>query len=146
MTTIICKNIEHKYNNFGMQAERALAYTLTGELRDHDHVPFDKGSDIPEFHMSVKTGGFSLMSGRYSPVQEFGAIVDEFFSRVKSERFAYITRGMEVYVMDKGEFREFVNEFCYMGRESSSNGGHVKVQMRHESRKTLAWLMSRAGA
>ena len=53
MTTITLETIERVYTNNGQHAEQVLAYTLTHEIRKHDRVPFDKGSDIPEYHMSV---------------------------------------------------------------------------------------------
>ena len=65
MTTITLTTIERTYSNNGQHAEQVLAYTLTHEIRKHDRVPFDKGSDIPEFKMSVKSSKASLMSGNY---------------------------------------------------------------------------------
>lgn len=140
-TTFTLTETFRNYNNFGQHAEQLLAYTLTGEIRKHDRVRFDMGSDIPEYHMSVKSGGFSLMNGNCCESQDFEGIVEEFFNRVVSTKFAYITKDLTVYVMDMAQFREFVQMFCYLGRESSRNGGRRKVQMRAESKKTLAWLV-----
>ena len=52
----------NNYKNAGQNAEQSLAYALTGEIRKHDKVAFDKGSDIPEFKMSVKSARFTLAS------------------------------------------------------------------------------------
>jgi hypothetical protein len=140
MTTITITNIDRHYTNFGMHAEQALAYTLTGDLRKHDKVPFTQGSDIPEFEMSVKSAKFSLMNGNLCESQEFDGIVNEFFAKTASSCFAYVTQGMACYVMNADEFRTFVNLFCSLSRESTKNGGRCKVQMRSESKKVIQWL------
>ena len=140
MKKIEIATIERHYANFGMHAEQALAYTLTGEIRRHDHVSFTAGSDIPEFHMSVKSAKFSLMNGNLCEAQDFDGIVEEFFAKTASKCFAYVTQEMGCFVMDANEFRCFVCQFCGLSRESTKNGGRCKVQMRSESKKVLEWL------
>lgn len=140
MKTITIKTITRTYHNFGSHAEQALAYTLTNEMRQHDKVPYDKGSDIPEHHMSVKSARFTLMSGNLSTSNTFDGMVNEFFEKVASTQFAYVTQDMRCFVMDKTEFREFVNLFCTMDRESSAHGGALKVRMKSESQEVLKWL------
>lgn len=132
--------IERYYNNFGQHAEQAVAFTLTGEIRSHGKLPYDAGSDIPEYFMSVKSSKFSLMSGNVCEAQDFEGIVEEFFRKTASRYFAYVTQDMECFVMDVQEFRNFVHQFCILSRESTSNGGRNKVQMRKESKKVLRWL------
>ena len=140
MKMIKVVEIERKYKNFGQHAEQALAYTLTGQLRTHDHVSFMNGSDIPEYEMSVKSAKFSLMNGNLCESQEFDGIVEEFFAKTASKCFAYVTQQMECYVMDANEFRQFINLFCGVARESTKNGGRRKVQMRSESKRVIEWL------
>lgn len=140
MTTITMNAIERHYANFGQHAEQTLAFTLTGEIRKHDHVSYTAGSDIPEFHMSVKSAKFSLMNGNLCVAQDFDGIVEEFFRNTASKCFAYVTQDMECFVMNPEEFRCFVCQFCGLSRESTKNGGRCKVQMRSESKKVLEWL------
>ena len=128
------------YKSNGQHKEQALAYVLTGEIRKADKVPFYMGSDIPEYEMSVKSSKFSLMNGNACIYQDFDGIVEEFFSRVKSRQFAYVTNDMVAYVMNIEQFRQFVYMFCGLERESQKNGGRYKVKMRAESKKTIAWL------
>lgn len=139
--TITLHETFRNYKNFGQHAEQVLTYTLTGEIRKADKVPFYMGSDIPEYEMSVKSSKFSLMSGNACICQDFDGMVEEFFSRAKSKQFAYITQDMVAYVMNVEQFRQFVYEFCGLEKESSKNGGRYKVKMRAESKKTLAWLV-----
>lgn len=141
MTTITLATIERTYANSGMHAEQTLTYTLTHELRPHDHVPFNEGSDIPEYHMSVKSSKASLMSGNLCESQTKEAIIAEFIAKSASICFAYVVADFSVaYVMNGNEFAEFCTEFGSLTRESTKNGGKAKVQLRAESAKTLAWF------
>lgn len=144
MTTITLETIERVYTNNGQHAEQVLAYTLIHEIRKHDRVPFDKGSDIPEYHMSVKSSKASLMSGNYCTKDTKEGIIEEFLNRTASELFAYVLEDFSTaYVMDKREFSEFCREFSGMSRESSKNGGKAKVQFYKENERTRMWLASR---
>ena len=139
---IINVNVNFRnYKSNGQHKEQALAYVLTGEIRKADKIPFYMGSDIPEYEMSVKSSKFSLMNGNACICQDFNGIVEEFFSRAKSTKFAYVTNDMVAYVMDIEQFRQFVYLFCGLERESQKNGGRYKVKMRAESKKTIAWLV-----
>ena len=82
------------YKSNGQHKEQALAYVLTGEVRKADKVPFYMGSDIPEYEMSVKSSKFSLMNGNACESQTFEGICEEFFAKVVSTKFAYVTNDM----------------------------------------------------
>ena len=141
MTSITLTTIERTYTNNGQHAEQTLAYALTGEIRAHDNVPFDKGSDIPEYHMSVKSSKASLMSGNRCESQTKEGIIAELIAKSASTCFAYVVADFSVaYVMNGNEFAEFCTEFGSLTRESTKNGGKAKVQLRAESAKTLAWF------
>lgn len=144
MNIITLETIERTYSNNGMHAEQVLAYTLTHEIRKHDRVPFDKGSDIPEFHMSVKSSKASLMSGNYCTKSTKEGIIEEFIERSASSCFAYVLEDFSMaYVMNRNEFTEFCNLFSGLSRESSKNGGKIKVQIYKENHRTREWLASR---
>ena len=143
MTTITVTDIARTYSNWGNHCEQALTFTLTGEIRKHDHVPFYIDSDIPEFNMSVKSSGFTLASGKVNMGETFEEKLSDFFGRVHSDKFAYVTVDMVAYVMDKGEFEQFLRTFCYMDRDSKKNGGLLKVKCRKESQKMIQWFSER---
>lgn len=146
MYTINTATIERTYSNFGSHAEQALAFTLTGEMRTHDKVPYHKGSDIPEYHMSVKTQGFTLMSANLCESEDFEEIISQYMANVASTCVAYVAQNMVAYVMNMVEFNEFLHLFCTTDRESSKNGGGIKVKMRKESKKVMDWLTAKVGA
>ena len=143
MTTITLTTIERTYANNGQHAEQVLAYTPTHEIRKHDKVPFDKGSDIPEFKMSVKSSKASLMSGNCCTKDTKEGIIEEFLNRTASKCFAYVLEDFSLaYVMNATEFAEFCREFSGMSRESSKNGGKAKVRFYKENNRTREWLAS----
>lgn len=140
----ITVNTISTYTNKGMRAEQNLAYTLTGEIRKGDHVPFHIDSDIPEFQMSVKADGFSLASGSINMGETFEEKLADYIARVHSTSFAYVTNEDEAFIMTLDEFEQFIREFCTLARESSSHGGQTKIRCRHESKKMREWLNERA--
>lgn len=129
-----------QYANSGSAKEQNLAYALTGKMCKHDNVPFDKGSDIPEFHMSVKSSRFTLVSGKLMSADSFEGQIDEYFARVASSSWAYVTENNEAYIMDMAEFRSMLMMFARFERDSSKNGGKSKVRFPAENKKILAWL------
>ena len=97
--------INRTYANWGAHCEQALAFTLTGEIRKHDHVPFDKDSDIPEYNMSVKSSGFTLASAKVNHGETFEEKVTDFFARVHSTIFAYVANDFTVLFQNKRKLR-----------------------------------------
>ena len=140
MKTLKVAEINRTYTNWGAHCEQALAYTLTGEIRKHDHVPFDKDSDIPEYNMSVKSSGFTLASAKVNHGATFEEKVKDFFARVHSTVFAYVALDMTAYIMDKKTFERFICEFGYLDKESTKNGGGTKVKCLKESKRMIEWL------
>jgi hypothetical protein len=144
MKTITVTNIKRTYVNWGNHCEQALAYTLTGEIRKHDRVPFYADSDIPEYEMSVKSSAFTLASANVNHGDTFEEKLADFKARVHSKWFAYVTKDLIAYVMDLPTFERFVRTFCALDHESTQNGGGAKIKCRKESKKMLEWLASQA--
>ena len=133
----------HFHEKEGINKERCLSYHLTGNPGKHDNLRWFEGSDIPEFSLSVKSVKFSLCMGGHLKGDTMSEMLDDFFARVASTRFAYVTANYEVYEMDKREFREFLDEFGSLSRESTSRGGATKIKGKHEGRAMLEWFTSR---
>ena len=128
----------NNYKNAGQNAEQSLAYALTGEIRKHDKVAFDKGSDIPEFKMSVKSARFTLASTLQG--ESYEEMKADFFRRCVSEIFAYVTKSGEVYMMTAEKFSSFLDNFSSVGYSSSKHGHRKIIRMRSESKEVLTWL------
>lgn len=141
MEIIKVASIPRTYKNNGQHAEQALCYTLTGEIRKADKVPFDKASDIPEYAISVKSSRFTLASAKANFGDTFEEKLTDFVNRVHSTRFAYVSlANMVAYVMNIEEFADFVRNFCTLAKESTSNGGGMKIRCKKESKTMIDWL------
>ena len=130
-------------HNWGCAAQVNYDNLKTGKVRRHDHVPFDKDSDIPEIGASVKSSAFTLASANVLNGDTFAAQWADYKSRVHSHLFVYISKAGVAYEMNIDEFELFVFTFCSFERESEKNGGGLKIRCRKESGKMLKWLEER---
>lgn len=145
MTAYILDNMTNCAKNAGDAREWALCAHHGVARTVHDSVAYDRDSDCNAngHGYSVKASGASLMSGSLCEgLEDFEAIWTLYASRVHSDRFVYVTKSWTAYDMDLTEFGTFVHEFGYCERESSKNGGKVKIRFRKESSKMVAWLES----
>jgi hypothetical protein len=115
---------------------------------DTDHIAFDKGSDIEELGISVKSSGASLAClYRDEPTAEnMESLLTEYFDRVHSTRWAYVAiiDGVaSIYEMNATEFKEFVTEWAGWNKESGKTC--YKIKFKKTSGKMLTWLDERAG-
>ena len=125
--------------NAGIACEHDLYFALTGKIREkHDHTPFDKGSDIEELHLSVKSSNATLASKLNGDSLE--EMVADYFDRCASTAWGYVTKDRTAYLMNRVEFASFLNEFGTLDRASTKNGGQKIVRIKKESKKMLAWL------
>lgn len=141
------EKINHK--NAGIAREWALCKHYSVERTMHDHTPYDKGSDLDagEKHISIKSSHFTLMGGALCEgLTNFDDIWNLYERKVHSNTFTYITEDYTAYEMTKSEFKKFVYAFCALDKDSSSNGGRVKIRCRRESKKMLAWLAANTAA
>lgn len=109
---------------------------------DNDHVPFDKGSDIEELNASVKSSGASLAC-LYG--DDKASIIAEYFARVHSTMWIYsieVDGEFWFYQMNADEFKEFLEEFSGLTRESGKEIRY-KVRLKKTSSKMIKWLEGR---
>lgn len=127
-----------QYRNNGQRVQQNLDFQLTGKLRKADKIPFDLGSDIPEYRLSVKSYHFTLASNLQGNTYE--EMKADFFSRCHSELFAYVTRSQLVYIMNREQFAEFLDLFHEIDRSSAPNGNKVVIRGKREPKAMLQWL------
>ena len=132
----------------GINKEWALSLHFLGYCpTKHDKTPWNVGSDIEPLKMSVKSDRFSLTAGGQLRGQSKAEMLDDYFNRVASKVFAYVTNDYEVYEMNATEFRAFLECFTYTECDSSKNGGKLKLRAYRENRndnEMLKWLEERA--
>lgn len=140
MYTIKVKHLPQQYKNQGSHKEQCVAYTLTGEIRKHDRIQFDQGSDIPEYNASVKSSHFTLASGKINMGNTLEEKIADYFNRTVSTLFIYVTNEFDAYMMNATEFKQFLLAFGKLERDSKKHGGYLKVRVPRENKQMLQWL------
>lgn len=133
----------HFNTNEGINKEQCLDEFFNKRHGKHDNLKWNEGSDLPEQKMSVKSARFSLCAGGQLKGETLSEMITDYFARVASIVFAYVTKEYAVYEMNATEFREFLEKFATLERESSKNGGKIKVKAKSESKAMIQWLTER---
>lgn len=113
---------------------------------DTDHIAYNKGSDIEELKMSVKTSGASLacIYRDDNTAEAFESIINEYFDNVHSVTWAYtilIDNIANIYVMNAEEFKVFIKTWGTMSKESGKTC--YKIKFKKTSGKMIKWLEER---
>lgn len=140
MTTYTAISIERTYKNNGIHAQQVVDFTLTGQIRKADNRKWNEGSDIPELLMSVKTDRFTLASDLAG--ETICEKIEDYFNRVRSVNWAYLANNGTIYIMNRSEFKAFLLRFAKLEKDSTKNGGRMKVRFPHETEMVRQWLMA----
>ena len=128
---------EHWMN--GGEFMEAVAKALHGLDPHKDaNTRFDEGSDVPEFHASVKSSKASLTNMKLA--DSFDASVTAYFERVASSEFWYVTTTDElatIYKMNATKFERFLRKFAKLNERGV-------IRIAATSAKMLAWLDANA--
>ena len=99
---------------------------------------FNEGSDVPEFHASVKSSKASLTNCKLA--DDFEGSVRAYFEQVASSEFWYVTMVDElatVYKMNAKTFERFIRKFAKLNERGV-------IRFATTSAKMLAWLDTNA--
>lgn len=99
---------------------------------------FDEGSDVPEFHASVKSSKASLTNCKLA--DDFEGSVRVYFEQVASSEFWYVTMVDElatIYKMNAKTFERFIRKFAKLNERGV-------IRFATTSAKMLAWLDTNA--
>lgn len=130
MTTISMKTITRQYKNNGQHAEQIFRFTLTGKIEKADNKPFTAGGDC---------GIYQVKSARATICK--GLNIAEHIAKDGAEKYAYVTADFSTaYIMTASEYLEFATLFGTVTRESSKNGGAVKIRFKMESKEMRDYL------
>lgn len=117
--------------------KEAIRKAVAGLKCEKDaNTPFDEGSDIEEYNTSVKSSGATVSPIKGETVAE---IMEEYFERVHSDNWDYVTLVDEVvivYNMNAEEFAEFVAKFGKVNERKV-------VRIAKESTKMIKWFEER---
>ena len=130
MTTITLKTITRTYKNNGQHAEQVVRFTLTGEICKADNVPFTAGGDCGD--IQVKSARATICHG-----SDIAAHV----AMDAATTYVYVLADFSTaYIMTPAEYIAFASRFGTPTRESSKNGGGLKIRFGHETKAMLEWL------
>lgn len=125
--------------NGGEMAEIGTKAVFGIDLLEKDaNTPFDKGSDIEELEMSVKSSKFTLC---YPIGKSWDETIDNYFQMVHSTRWGYaviIENEITVYTMDKPEFKEFLENWGTWDKNRNV------IRGKATSGKMIKWFEERA--
>ena len=129
MKKMVTVEIPRFYKNGGQHKEQIARYTLTGTLCKADNLPANIGTDCLQY--SIKSARATICRG---------TDIDLHLASDKATEFVYISNDYMMYIMDRQEYRAFVQEFATVDKESARNGGHIKLRLKHESARLIEWL------
>lgn len=128
-------SIERIYSNHGQHAEQVARYTLTGVICKADNKPFTVGADCLD--IQIKSARATICKG---------LDIKKHLELDSASRYGYVVKDFSVmYIMSKAEYLEFCNLFATVTRESTRNGGAVKLRLKDETRAMLKWLADSIG-
>lgn len=120
--------------NCGQLDDIVANNVASGEIRRPDSVPFDKGSDIPEWRASVKSKGCSLLGleGEYTRAE----LLQIYAERDASTWYIWVeevtARTMTAYVMNRAEMMELAKLFAKLDSQKDKDGKVIKSKLRVE--------------
>lgn len=134
MEKISLKKCERLYKNNGQHAEMVFKYTMTGKIVKADNTPYMVSGDYDD--IQIKSARATICKG---------VDLDKHLQADAAKRYAYVMNDFSIaYIMNKVEYKQFVEEFGTITRESSKNGGAEKIRLKTENEKMAEWLAVRA--
>ena len=124
---------EH-WTNGGEFAEIITKSVLGFKPEKDANTRYDKASDIEEINASVKSSRFTLANCVLADT--FAESVNKYFETVHSTLWIYtvvVEDTAILYHMNKKEFEEFVNTFCFLNERKV-------VRCKATSGKMIKWL------
>jgi len=145
MKFVAIENVSIKKNN-GDRAEENFDFFMNGKISGKDSKAYNVDSDVNcnGVGYSVKSNHFSLVSAGLLKGETMAEMLDYYFATVHSTMAVYVTKDNIAYVMNMHEFRQMLEMFAGLERESSKNGGGVKIRCKAESKKMREWLAEKA--
>lgn len=120
--------------NGGEFAEAAAKAAHGLEAGKDANTRFDEGSDVPEYHASVKSSKASLTNCKLA--DDFDGSVKAYFEQVASTEFWWVeVKGEQVaiYKMGASLFEKFIRKFSKLNERGV-------IRFASTSSKMLAWL------
>jgi hypothetical protein len=129
MKTITLEQIARTYKNNGQHAEQVVRYTLTHEIQKADNR---EGCDID--NIQIKSSRATVCKGTNT---------NEFIDKDCATYYYYVNKDFTIaYVMNKEQYKQFVELFGTVTKDSKKNGGQIKTRLKEENSKMVEWLVN----
>ena len=132
MEKIYCPEIPRTYRNNGQHAQQRAENALLGTISKADNIPHTAGADF--LHYQVKSARATICQG---------LDLARYLTEDKAKAFIYVAKTEWLYIMDKAEYIAFCLTFATATKESTKNGGHLKMRLGHETKALLDYLEAR---
>ena len=127
---------EH-WTNGGEFAEIITKAVLGYKAEKDANTRYDKASDIEEINASVKSSRFTLVN--FTLADTFEESITRYFETVHSNLWIYtviVDDTAILYYMNKTEFEEFLNAFCFFNERK-------QIRCKATSGKMIKWFEER---
>jgi len=130
MERISMLSIAREYANNGQHAEQVFRFTMTGVIFRADNRPASESGDYLD--IQIKSARATVCKG---------TDINKYLEMDAANRYAYVTEDFKTaFIMNKEEWKQFVNKFGTVTRESKKNGGKEKIRLKAESKEMREWL------
>lgn len=127
-----------KFMNSGEFCEVELKYCFGLKAIKDFNTPFNEGSDIEKFEMSVKSSKATLTSMVLG--NSFENVLKKYFEETASKTWAWVTiieDTLTVYIMNKNEFKNFTENW------STFDTHRNVIRYKATSGKMIKWFEER---
>lgn len=133
MTSINLVSITRTYKNNGQHAEQVVRYTLGGTIEKADNRSHTLGGDYED--IQIKSARATVCKGND---------IRAYLANDGANRYGYVTSDFsKMFIMNREEWIIFTTEFGTVTRESSKNGGGIKIRLKEENTKMIQFLNER---
>lgn len=130
MKVINLKSLARTYKNNGQHAEQVARYTLTGEVCKADNISHEKSADC--LNIQIKSARATVC---------YGDSLAAYLEKDAATAFGYVISDFsKMFIMDKAEYIDFVEKFGTLTKDSTKNGGRVKIRLKTESSAMIEYL------
>ena len=133
MKKIPLKSVDRMYKNNGQHAEQVFRFTVTGKIQYADNIPAESSGDC---------NGIQIKSARATVCK--GKNIDEYLAKDSAKLYAYVTKDFKIaFLMTREEWKQFIETFGTVTKDSIKNGSQVKIRLRYETKEMIEWFYRR---
>lgn len=131
-------------NNRGQYLEYCYRYSETGEMQKADNISAKQGADLNNVSVKSARASYNVdITEKNITNNVLSLAILQALTEDKADDFVYLSpenNKIAVYRMNKATFHEFLLMFGTLQRESSKNGGRIKIRLPRNDKDMIDWL------